>query len=414
VRAVGVRAALLSDLTLEGTDGVAGVYDVVVAAVEHVAARDKWRNVYTKLVAAGACAVIVLDEAYTLWCHGDFRKGLARVREHIRPVVEGAKPPAVLMLTATAPPSAVVAIAHACGASDAPLVIRAPSTVRPNLAFRVVTWVDTRADGPAFPIARAPWIMRTLREGLRLAGDAQSGRAIVFVATTRDVGGVADSLRSLYRGGHATQPYEVREYAAKYDKPEKRAAQTWWGQPDAAAPIKVMVATAAFGTGLDSPDVRAVVMLGDAAPSLLEFARMAGRAGRDCRPTLCASLWISRELACRDSWKQSTVDGTGDVHVWARDAGQCGVRSVHVFPDGATAGDQAVCAAGASTACDVCRRGGSGVAAAAVAGVPESWRLACLRPCRDRRRQPRWYRQSRPVRLVRRRLRTALRAGRRF
>jgi superfamily II DNA helicase RecQ len=64
--AAGLRAALLSDLTLEDTDRVSGVYDVVIAAVEHVAASDKWRNVYKKLVAAGACAFIALDEAHTL------------------------------------------------------------------------------------------------------------------------------------------------------------------------------------------------------------------------------------------------------------------------------------------------------------------------------------------------------------
>jgi superfamily II DNA helicase RecQ len=73
------------------------------------------------------------------------------------------------------------------------------------------------------------------------------------------------------------------------------------------APIKMTVATSAFGAGHDSPKVRAVVMLGDAAPDLLEFAQMTGRADRNNRPALCASLWIEREVACRTSWKMSTV-----------------------------------------------------------------------------------------------------------
>jgi superfamily II DNA helicase RecQ len=137
-------------------------------------------------------------------------------------------------------------------------------------------------------------------------------------------------------GGHLPSPVDVREYAAKYSEADKCAAQTWWAQTTASATINVMVATSAFGTGLDSPDVRTVVMIGDAAPRLLDFAQMAGRAGRDGQLALCASSRVARELATSQSWKQSTVPGTGDVRAWARDATQCRARALHLFLDGET------------------------------------------------------------------------------
>jgi superfamily II DNA helicase RecQ len=79
---------------------------------------EKWGKAYRKLLAACACAFIAVDESHPLFSPSDFRAGMGRVRERIRPVVADVTPPAIIMLTATAPPNAVAAIATVCGASQ--------------------------------------------------------------------------------------------------------------------------------------------------------------------------------------------------------------------------------------------------------------------------------------------------------
>jgi superfamily II DNA helicase RecQ len=105
----------------------------------------------------------------------------------------------------------------------------------------------------------------------------------------------------------------------------KNYAHNWWECVNDA--VMIMVATSAFGTGIDSPNVRAVLMLGHAAASLLDYAQMAGRAGRDGLAAICASLWLEAEVRPdkdgRRVWIQSNIEGCGDARAWARDTKNC-------------------------------------------------------------------------------------------
>ena len=60
--------------------------------------------------------------------------------------------------------------------------------------------------------------------------------------------------------------------------------------------IRVIVATSAFGMGIDKPDVRHVLHWGP-SPTLESYYQEAGRAGRDGRTSQCLILWRPEDLA---------------------------------------------------------------------------------------------------------------------
>jgi hypothetical protein len=121
------------DLTLDKTDRVASVYEVVIAAVEHVSLGEKWGRCTGSWWRPARAHSSPWMKKHTLCSPSEFRAGTGRLRERIRPVADDVTPPAIIMLTATAPPHAVAAIATVCGASQeghSPKVVRVPSIAR--------------------------------------------------------------------------------------------------------------------------------------------------------------------------------------------------------------------------------------------------------------------------------------------
>jgi len=198
-------------------------------------------------------SLIAVDEAHCIshWGH-DFRPAYRNLSGL------GARFGApVLALTATATPEVVRDMAGQLGMRD-PLLVRG-SFFRPNLRLHAVK----KGEGPRTRDA----IVRFVR-----ARRGESG--IVYALSRRSVEDVADELR---RHGVRAAAY----HAGLDAETRTRVQDAFQG-----GAIDVVVATVAFGMGIDKPDIR-FVLHRDLPRSIEAYYQEIGRAGRDGAPSTC-------------------------------------------------------------------------------------------------------------------------------
>lgn len=210
-------------------------------------------------------SLFVVDEAHCIsaWGH-DFRPEYLRLGAAVEEV---GRPP-VLALTATAAPPVRAEICDRLGLRDPAVVVRGFD--RPNIRLSV---------------------RRFLEEDEKVRGliDAVAGcegSGIVYVATRKRTEEIANAF--LERGViavpyHAGLPAKSREVVH---------------QQFMADEVQVVVATIAFGMGIDKPDVRFVHHL-DISDSLDSYYQELGRAGRDGAPAEATLFFRQEDLGVR-------------------------------------------------------------------------------------------------------------------
>lgn len=274
------------------TDTEYGRYDLVYMAPERLST-----EVFESLAERLNVSLLAVDEAHCVseWGH-HFRPDYLEIPE-ARSLLE--EPPTVAV-TATATPAVRRDVLQLLEIPDAEEVVRGFD--RPN-----IVWSVFRTDNK--------W------KKLRDVVDGVPGSGIVYASTHR---GVERWTRRLSEHG-----VEAAGYHGGMASEERAERQQAWVQDD----IRIMVATNAFGMGIDKPDVRFVVHA-DLPDSLESYYQEAGRAGRDGQKAYAVLLFRPPDADTQEALIEAshpTAQEIQDVYEAVCNVGQIPIGSE---PDG--------------------------------------------------------------------------------
>ncbi len=259
-QANGIRAASLTSVDFNREETAArfraGELDLLYVAPERAS-----QGHFRELLSNAPVALFAIDEAHCVseWGH-DFRPDYRM----LRPLMDGFPDVPRLALTATADAHTRADILAQLGIPDDGLIVAGFD--RPNIRYTI-----RHRDNP-------------VRQLVTLMAE-QPGPGIVYAPTRKKVEDLAEKLAAAT--GRRVLPYHAGL------SPEVRSDNQ---SAFVASEDMVMVATVAFGMGIDKPDVRFVAHAG--IPKSIEgYYQETGRAGRDGDPSVAVMLWGADDFA---------------------------------------------------------------------------------------------------------------------
>ena len=273
----GARAAFINSSLSASQQGAIlhyakeGQFDLLYVAPERLADPR-----FAEFATSTAISIVAIDEAHCVSQWGqDFRPSFLEIAPFVANLP---KRPVLMALTATATQQVRKDIVRLLGLHDPFAVITGFD--RPNLRYSVEQLL---------PKQKEARILRYVREH-------ESDSGIVYCQTVKEVDALTQVLQDA--GVRATS------YHAKLPSDVRTRNQQAFINDDA----PVIVATVAFGMGIDKSNVRYVIHH-NMPKSLEAYYQEAGRAGRDGEPSECLLLWCNNDI----STSRFFIDNEGEA-----------------------------------------------------------------------------------------------------
>ena len=227
------------------------------------------------LIQANKLSLIAIDETHLFTEWNDFRSAFSELRK-----LKSEFPTVPIMaLTATATENVE---------EDIKLMLRNPVTTkcsmnRPNVTLNVEELPHDKSQPQALQFAK------------RVSEIVESSSSIVYTDFIADIGPIVSALQEV--------GVDAVGYHGEMDAPSRRESYMKWKSGQ----VQTIVATKAFGMGIDKPDIRHVIRNG-VPESVLSWAQELGRAGRDGNQACATILYRKSDVSHANPWIMNNLN----------------------------------------------------------------------------------------------------------